>query len=194
MEYINLVTGDCFEIGVIEKIQGEILDVKINKIEQYKLGYTLVCIYGGIHFKTRILKKNNRVISIYVSLTQKEFPTDQREYPRVPVSLEAHINTNMEENVYFTKPVLPVDVSDISIKGFGFISTRKLAVGPHPYYLYVETGAGQIKAEIILRHEEAIRSEKFQYGCEIVDISKHHLNGLLRLVLKKQLELSTTVD
>ena len=100
---------------------------------------------------------------------------EKRNAKRLGLGLKLSISDLYKENTNtITDISSPIEVTDISAKGIGFISECILPTG---YYfianLELAKDLPQIITDVRIIRSSAIDMDHYQYGCEFVSISPH---------------------
>ncbi|MCR4806330.1 MAG: PilZ domain-containing protein [Lachnospiraceae bacterium] len=98
---------------------------------------------------------------------------EKRKEKRIPINIKLSISDLYTENTNsLTDESSPIEVTDISAKGFGFLSTASLPIG---YYfianIELSKDLPQIITDVRIIRSQAVDNEQYQYGCEFVSIS-----------------------
>ncbi len=98
---------------------------------------------------------------------------EKRKDKRIPIGINLSISDLYKENINSIVDISsPIDVTDISAKGIGFISESILPIG----YFFIANielyrDMPQIITDVRIIRSSAIDKTHFQYGCEFVAIS-----------------------
>ena len=98
---------------------------------------------------------------------------EKRKDKRIPIGIELSISDLYVENTNTIKDFSsPIEVTDISAKGIGFISESVLPVG----FIFIANielyrDMPQIITDVKIIRSYQIDEKHFQYGCEFVSIS-----------------------
>ncbi|MBP5384070.1 MAG: PilZ domain-containing protein [Lachnospiraceae bacterium] len=100
---------------------------------------------------------------------------EKRDAKRLVLGMKLSISDLYKEDTNtITDISSPIEVTDISAKGIGFISECILPTG---YYfianLELAKDLPQIITDVRIIRSSAIDRERYQYGCEFVSISPH---------------------
>lgn len=187
MDHIKLVSGTGrMIIGELLNFEGEVMDVTINSPDMYSVGDSLSCNYNGIKFNSLILNKINNRLLLYCPLFQTDFPNERRKIPRIEVNIPAIINDFISEKVYQVPPDKKVEIVDLSMRGFGIISTEAYKINTL-HYLYFTIDNVAIKTKIMIKNEK-LCDNGFRYGSEIQANTKTDFEILRNYVLTYQLK------
>ncbi|BAU27115.1 PilZ domain-containing protein [Aneurinibacillus soli] len=188
MEQVKFEYKGRLEFGNMSVIEGELLSLEVTDTDGYTVGGTIVFLYAGKRFPTKIIKKEMRTLYLFVPLFDTHFPNDRRHIARIPVQLPAYVNDYISERVYEIPADLRVRVIDVSLQGFGFVSGERLRVN-HAYYVAFDTKDLEIKTKTIIRNE-TMADEGYRYGCEIQSITREDFHVLRRFMLIRQLSIA----
>ena len=98
---------------------------------------------------------------------------EKRSEKRIPIGVKLSVSDLYTE--YSTSLVdtqAPIEVTDISPKGFGFLSTSILPVGCHFIAnIELDRDLPQIITDVRIIRGQAVGDSRYQYGCEFVSIS-----------------------
>ena len=98
---------------------------------------------------------------------------EKRKDKRIPVGINLSISDLYKENTNTISDISsPIEVTDISAKGIGFISKSILPIG----YFFIANielyrDMPQIITDVRIIRSHAIDKDTYQYGCEFVAIS-----------------------
>ena len=100
---------------------------------------------------------------------------EKRAEKRLEIGIRLSISDLYKESANTITDIdSPIEVTDISAKGIGFISECILPIG---YYfianLELASDLPQIITDVRIVRSDAIDHEHYQYGCEFVSISPH---------------------
>ena len=185
MEQVKFEYKGRLEFGNMGVIEGELLSLEVVNADLYTVGDHILFLYAGKRFPMKIIKKGMRALYLFVPLFETYFPNNRRRLARVPVQMPAYVNDYISEKVYEIPADLRVRVIDVSLQGFGFVSSERLRVN-HAYYVAFDTKTLEIKTKTIIRNE-TMADEGYRYGCEIQSITKEDFHLLRRFVLIRQL-------
>lgn len=190
MGYVRLIKDCTFSIGKLNKLEGEIMDLLVYRPEHYNVGDHVNCLCPKISFQSNILKKKDECISLYAPFSLGNFITDRRALPRIETNINALLNDNMSEKVYDFAPSTEIVILNVSMKGFGFISTKKLN-GNVPYYLHLDVmdqleEPDKIIIKVKIKNDQ-IHDDGYRYGCEIEYMKAEDLSKFKGFMLKQQL-------
>jgi c-di-GMP-binding flagellar brake protein YcgR len=100
---------------------------------------------------------------------------EKRSSRRLEIGIELSISDLYKEDINTIMDIeSPIEVTDISAVGIGFISECILPIG---YYfianIELNRDLPQIITDVRIIRSSAIDKTKYQYGCEFVSISPH---------------------
>ncbi|WCN38670.1 PilZ domain-containing protein [Aneurinibacillus uraniidurans] len=185
MEQVKFEYKGRLEFGNMGVIEGELLSLEVANADRYTVGDVIMFLDAGKRFPMKIIKKGIRELYLFVPLFETHFPNNRRRMARVPVKLPAYVNDYISERVYEIPADLRVRVIDVSLQGFGFVSSERLRVN-HAYYVAFDTNDLEIKTKTIIRNE-TMADEGYRYGCEIQSITREDFHVLRRFLLVRQL-------
>lgn len=186
MDYIKIVKDNKrMSIGQMQHCEGELMNITVNKPDYFHVGDSIQCNCFGLNFQTKILKKENNQLYVYAPIFIDRIPEDRRKLPRVNVHLPAYINDCISTQLFDLPVDKQVTVIDLTIKGFGILTTEPLRKN-FLYYLHVDLGGVVIKPKVLIRNE-LIYDEGFRYGCEIHSLKDNEFRALRSFILMKQL-------
>ncbi len=98
---------------------------------------------------------------------------EKRQNKRIPIGFKLEVSDIYTEDSGNTVDTSsPIEVTDISAKGIGFISTAVLPIG---YYfianIELDKSLPQIITDIRIIRSQSVDDDRYQYGCEFVSIS-----------------------
>ncbi len=98
---------------------------------------------------------------------------EKRKDKRIPINVKLSVTDLYTEKTNSIADIsAPIEVTDISAKGLGFISTAVLPVG---YYfianIELDRDLPQIITDVRIIRGQSIDNKQYQYGCEFVSIS-----------------------
>ena len=98
---------------------------------------------------------------------------EKRKENRIPINVQLSVSDLYTENTLSIDDVsAPIEVTDISAKGLGFVSTAILPIGYHFIAnIELDRDLPQIITDVRIIRGQSIDNEQYQYGCEFVSIS-----------------------
>ena len=98
---------------------------------------------------------------------------EKRREKRIPIRIKLSVSDLYTDNTTTVSDIQsPIEVTDISPKGLGFISTAVLPIG---YYfianIELDRELPQIITDVRIIRGQSIDNKQYQYGCEFVSIS-----------------------
>ncbi len=185
MDYIQIIWQNKIRLGEIEDIEGEVMHVFLKNPAEFEIGDSVHCLFSTIRFESKVLKKDNQCIYLFIPIFLKKFPNERRKFPRLDVNCSALINDFLSEKVFEQAATMEVNIIDISLSGFGLLSCRPLKKNI-PYFLYVKGQELSLNPKVII-HNEKYTDQGIRYGSEILSISKKDLCLLRKFILSEQL-------
>lgn len=193
MEYVKVFTQDQrISIGGLQEFEGELMILSVKNPEKFKTGDILSCVYDEFTFQSNVLKISNDLLYIYAPIIKNNFIIDRRKYPRLEVCLNGYVNDCINEFIYDIPPEQLIEITDITIEGFGFICEQRLKIGT-PYILHVNLGNNTIvKPKVIIENKTDIE-KKTRYGCKINQLNDTEYRILRFFILTQQINLRSLV-
>lgn len=193
MEYVKVFTQDQrISIGVLQEFEGELMILSVKNPEKFKTGDILSCVYDEFTFQSNVLKISNNLLYIFAPIIKNNFIIDRRKYPRLEVSLSGFVNDCINEFIYDVPPEQLIEITDITIEGFGFTCEQRLKIGT-PYILHVNLGNNMItKPKVIIENKTELENKKTRYGCRISQIDESEYRILRFYILTQQINLRST--
>ena len=98
---------------------------------------------------------------------------EKRKEKRIPINVQLSVSDLYTEETNSVADIsAPIEVTDISPKGFGFLSTAVLPVGFHFIAnIELDRDLPQIITDARIIRGQATENNRYQYGCEFVSIS-----------------------
>lgn len=98
---------------------------------------------------------------------------EKRKEKRIPINIKLSVSDlYTEDTTSLADTSAPIEVTDISPKGFGFMSTAVLPVGYHFIAnIELDRDLPQIITDVRIIRGQAAEGDRYQYGCEFVSIS-----------------------
>lgn len=174
--------GQQLILGQVLDIQGELMEIIVRDQSKVVVGSIWTCTYEQIEFKSKVLKKENDHVFLYLPLFLDKFPDNRRKLPRVPCSFSASLY-RVQGGIYEFAGI--ATVIDINVRGFGFLSNEDLQLGSI-YDFRVQGKSLDIKPSIKVKNKADAENQK-RYGCEILTISDHNLLSIREYMLSQQI-------
>jgi c-di-GMP-binding flagellar brake protein YcgR len=98
---------------------------------------------------------------------------EKRKEKRIPINVQLSVSELYTEKTLSIADIQePIEVTDISAKGLGFVSSAVFPVG---YYfianIELDRDLPQIITDVRIIRGQSIDNGQYQYGCEFVSIS-----------------------
>ncbi len=98
---------------------------------------------------------------------------EKRKEKRIPIGVKLSVSDlYTEDSTSLADTSAPIEVTDISPRGFGFLSSAILPVGYHFIAnIELDRDLPQIITDVRIIRGQAVDNGRYQYGCEFVSIS-----------------------
>ena len=98
---------------------------------------------------------------------------EKRREKRIPIDVKLSVSDlYTEDSTSLADTSAPIEVTDISPKGFGFLSSSILPVGYHFIAnIELDRDLPQIITDVRIIRGQTAGNGRYQYGCEFVSIS-----------------------
>lgn len=98
---------------------------------------------------------------------------EKRREKRIPINVQLSVSDLYTEETNSVADISsPIEVTDISPKGFGFLSSVALPIGYHFIAnIELDRDLPQIITDVRIIRGQSLENGHYQYGCEFVSIS-----------------------
>ena len=179
MEYINIWKSGEVSMAALFFIEGELMNVIVREPERFHTGDTVYCLLQSQKLETKIIKKEDFNLYLFVPWFKRLKGKERRKAARVELHVPGVLRAGDQ--------TAEVRLSDISLRGLAFISTHRLQDldGPYRIIFYMEG----IRSSFLFKVEnEQELDGSYRYGGSFLGVASEDLYYIRRYVLNKQLE------
>ncbi|PLS16448.1 hypothetical protein CVD28_15270 [Bacillus sp. M6-12] len=112
MESIQLMANGEATQGALFFIEGELINIIVKDVDRFQIGQSVTCISDSGQFTTKIIKKHNFNLYLYLPMTEQLMNENRRKAARCELKVPATIN--------IIDTTLESEIIDISIQGLAF--------------------------------------------------------------------------
>lgn len=177
MEYIQLVKDRKVSKVALFFIEGELMNVVVKDETQFRVGDAIICVIDKHAFSTKIIKKQENNLYVYVPWNELQKLDERRRAVRVDFQTDAQITA--------TSQTVQATIRDVSIKGVGFICKDALLLNQqYPILFTIEDK--QHRFDVVIKNGQPV-ADGFRYGSAFVTATEKELFYVRRYILKEQL-------
>jgi hypothetical protein len=172
---------DCKPINIL----GEILSVELDHFDAFHLsvGEELTCKYGAKTFKTKILKKQDFLLYLFIPYMMTKEADDQREFPRIDFKdQDVFLKISSAKHGVFP---FEIKLVDLSIEGLGIQTNGEL--GDSEIDVEFMLNGVNIAFQAIVKNRKLL-DDGFRYGLVISAIDSETKHFIRKFVLISQLQ------
>jgi hypothetical protein len=185
MDKLELQFGQHTHDCTLLSFEGEVLEVGLANLTPFKVGDVIYLKQGTNRQSAPIVRKSANSIFVLVPLTMDTFLNDRRNFPRYNVDVPAKIKVN-EAGMH---AVYDVQITDVSLKGFGFIVAQRLADNSALEKIFFEFEGKTIEAKLNVINATQV-SNGMRYGTVVTYIDQDCFDLLRKFILTEQNVLS----
>lgn len=178
MEYIKISIRGEISQAALFFIEGELMNVIVKNPDQFNSGDTVVCLYESQKFETKIIKKQDNNLYLFVPWFEALQDSERRRAARVSYVVEGQVHSGEKHE--------KVRLIDLSVRGIGFSCEKKL--------LNTDLQVISFMIEDVTNHftiriqNEQKLDDIYRYGGSFIGVSVKDLFYVRRYILNRQLE------
>ncbi|MGE7602187.1 PilZ domain-containing protein [Peribacillus sp. NPDC097675] len=159
------------------------MNVIVKNPDQFNSGDTVICLYESQKFETKIIKKQDNNLYLFVPWFKSLQDSERRRAARVSYIVDGQVQ--------FGTKIERVRLIDLSIKGIGFSSENKLMnTELHMISFMLE----DVMNHFTIRIQNAQKvDDLYRYGGSFVGVSVKDLFYVRRYILNSQLDKLSTL-
>ncbi len=181
MDKLELRYGQLVQDCTLLSFEGEVLEVGLSSVTNFKVGDVIFLQQGGQRQSAPIVRKSSNSIYVLVPLTMDTFLNDRRNFPRYNVDVPAKIKVN-ESGMH---AVYDVQMTDVSLKGFGFIVAQRFAENSTLEKIFFDFDNKTIEAKLNIINGTQV-SNGMRYGTVVTFIDQDCFDLLRKFILTEQ--------
>lgn len=149
--------------------EGELMEVGIQIENNIQIGDFLICEYMSQELETRVIKRTNNQLWLFVPYQAHHVSNERRQHIRYQSNIPGLLIN--EDNT------ISVTIVDFNPKGFGLqLATDEIQIGQQ-YYLMVRSELLSIIPKIVIAHHTQL-PEGSRFGSEIITIKSEDYKHL----------------
>lgn len=183
MEYIKILIKGEISQAALFFIEGELMNVVVMNPDQFNSGDTVICLHKSQKFETKIIKKQDNNLYLFVPWFAALQDSERRRAARVSYIADGQVQSG-EKNER-------VRLIDLSIRGIGFSCENKL-MNTELYRIIFMIDDVRNHFTIGIQNEQKL-DDVYRYGGSFIGVSVKDLFYVRRYILNNQLEKLSTL-
>ncbi len=169
MSNIQIITEYNTMDGEVLAYEGELMEVSVPIENNIQIGDFIICEYMNQELETRVIKRTNNQLWLFVPYQAHDVSNERRQYNRYLSSIPGLL-INADNTI-------PVTVVDFSHRGFGLqLDSDEIEIGQQ-YYLMIRSELLSIIPEVVIAHHTHV-SVGSRFGSMIKTIKSEDYKNL----------------